>query len=362
MAICPASNSAGFMEQDRSRRKPKKEAETQKQALSTPKGAETNDGQFAIQVGDAIKERRVDKYLHGRFSNFSRVMIQDVIKAGAVKVNGRVVKASFKLTPGDKIEWTLPELPSKEIMPEDIPLNVIYEDDDIIILNKPADIIVHPARGNTHGTLVNALAHYSDKLSSGLGEFRPGIVHRLDKNTTGVMVVTKNDTAQWKVAKQFEHRQVKKSYLAIVHGTPELTADRINAPLGVHPKIRVKYSIRPETGKEAVTFYEVLEEFRGFSLLKLAPKTGRTHQIRVHLAYIKHPIVGDDMYGGKLVYPWQLKDAEPVVEEPVINRVALHALTLEFKHPTTEKTVQFEAPLPEDMQHLLDMLRKYRKV
>jgi 23S rRNA pseudouridine1911/1915/1917 synthase len=176
------------------------------------------------------------------------------------------------------------------------------------------------------------------------------------------MVVTKNDTAQWKIAKQFEDRKVKKSYLAIVHGTPELTADRIKAPLGVHPRAREKYAVRPEVGREAITFYEILESFRGFSLLKLTPKTGRTHQIRVHLSYIKHPIVGDDMYGGKLVYPWQLADDEPAVQEPVISRVALHAWTLEFTHPTTKRIVKFEAPLPEDMQHLLDMLRKYRKI
>jgi len=257
---------------------------------------------------------------------------------------------------------TVPQPPSKEIHPQDIPLNIIYEDDDIIILNKQSDMIVHPARGNTNGTLVNALAFYSDKLSSGLGEFRPGIVHRLDRDTTGVMVVTKNDTAQWKIAKQFEQRRTKKSYLAIVHGTPELTADRINAPLGVHPRVREKYAIRPKFGKEAITFYEVVESFRGFSLLKATPKTGRTHQIRVHLSYIKHPIVGDDMYGGKLIYPWQLQDSEPTVQEPVINRVALHAHTLEFKHPTTEKIIKFEAPLPEDMQNLLDMLRRHRKV
>jgi len=325
--------------------------------------------EMTLHVGKTIKDRRVDKYLHKRFSSYSRVMIQEIIKAGGVKVNSKKVKPSFKLRTGDKIELTLPQLPSKEILAEDIPLNIIYEDDDIIVLNKQVDMIVHPARGNTHGTLVNALAFYSDKLSSGLGEFRPGIVHRLDRDTTGVIVVTKNDTAQWKIAKQFEKREVKKSYLAIVHGTPELTADRISAPLGVHPKIREKYAIRPETGKEAITFYEVLESFRSFSLLKLTPKTGRTHQIRVHLSYIKHPIVGDDMYGGKLVYPWQLqacpersrRNAEPAVQEPVINRPALHASTLEFKHPTTKRIVKFEAPLPEDMQNLLDILRKYRK-
>jgi 23S rRNA pseudouridine1911/1915/1917 synthase len=323
--------------------------------------AETDRKSLTLQVGNSIKERRIDKYLHGRFNNFSRVMIQEIIKAGNVKVNGKIVKPSFKLTPGDKIELTLPQLPSKEILPEDILLNIIYEDDDIIVLNKQADMIVHPARGNTHGTLVNALAFYSDKLSSGLGEFRPGIVHRLDRDTTGVMVVTKHDSAQWKIAKQFERRQIKKSYLAIVHGSPELTADRINAPLGLHPRVREKYAIRPEIGKEAITFYETIESFRGFSLLKLTPKTGRTHQIRVHLSYIKHPIVGDDMYGGKLVYPWQLKDTDAAVEEPIIERPALHAHTLEFKHPVTEKMVKFEAPLPEDMQALLEMLRKYRK-
>lgn len=313
-----------------------------------------------LHVGVSLRERRIDKYLHGRFRNLSRHFLQNAIRAGAVKVNGEPVKPSFKLSHRDVIELVLPEPEKKEIEPEDIPLDVLYEDDDLIILNKPPDLIVHPARGNKHGTLVNALAHYSEQLSSGLGEFRPGIVHRLDRNTTGVMVVTKHDVAQWKVAKQFELRQVEKSYLAIVHGTPELTADRIDAPLGVHPKIREKYAIRPETGKEAVTFYEVIEAFRGFSLIHCRPRTGRTHQIRVHLSHLKHPIVADDMYGGKLVYPWQLADAEPAVEEPVISRCALHAWTLEFTHPTTEQRVRFEAPLPADMQTALDLLRRHR--
>jgi 23S rRNA pseudouridine1911/1915/1917 synthase len=316
-----------------------------------------------LYVSSSIRERRIDKYLSIRpeLSEFSRRFLHDIIKQGAIKVNGKAVKPSFKLSPGDVIDLIVPEPPSKEILPEEIPLNIIYEDEDLIVLNKPAGILVHPARGNTHGTLVNALAFHCDKLSSGLGEFRPGIVHRLDKNTTGVMVATKNDTAQWRIAKQFERRQVKKTYLAIIHGTPDLTADRINAPLGMHPKIREKYAIRPIIGKEATTFYEVLESFRGFSFLKLTPKTGRTHQIRVHLSYIKHPIVADETYGGKLVYPYQLRDAEPVVEEPAINRVALHAHSLEFRHPTTGQMMCFEAPLPQDMQNLLNLLRKYRK-
>ncbi len=322
---------------------------------------DANGQPLTLHVGVAITERRLDKYLAGRFRNLSRHFIQDAIRAGTVKVNGQAVKCSFKLTHRDVIEFVVPEPARKEIEPEDIPLDIIYEDDDVIVLNKPPNIIVHPARGNKHGTLVNALAHYSNQLSSGLGEFRPGIVHRLDRNTTGVMVVTKNDPAQWKIAKQFELRQTRKSYLAVVHGTPELQADRINAPLGVHPKVREKYAVRPETGKEAVTFYEVLEVFRGFSLMHCKPRTGRTHQIRVHLSHLKHPIVADDMYGGKLVYPWQLADTEPAVEEPVIARCALHAWTLEFTHPTSEKRVSFEAPLPADMQHLLDLLRQYRK-
>jgi 23S rRNA pseudouridine1911/1915/1917 synthase len=289
-----------------------------------------------------------------------------------VRVNDQIVKPSFKLSHGDKIDFKFTEPPRKDILPENIPLDIIYEDSDLIVLNKQADIIVHPARGNTHGTLVNALAYYSNELSSGLGEFRPGIVHRLDKETSGIMVVTKNDIAQWKIARQFANRTIEKTYLAIVHGTPELSSDRIKAPLGIHPKIREKHAIRPEIGKEAITFYEVLEEFRGFSLLKLTPKTGRTHQIRVHLSYIKHPIVADDMYGGKPVYQWQLAaakrsgraglaDAEPAPEEPIINRCALHAHMLQFKHPTTGKVMKFEAPLPQDMQNLLNMLRKYRK-
>ena len=248
-------------------------------------------------MGVSIKERRIDKYLAGRFRNLSRRFIQNAIRGGTVKVNGDVVKCSFLLSHRDVIEFVMPEPPSKEIEPEDIPLDIVYEDDDLIIVNKAPDMIVHPARGNKHGTLVNALAYYSDQLSSGLGEFRPGIVHRLDRNTTGVIIVAKNDTAQWKIAKQFELRQVKKSYLAIVHGAPELDADRINAPLGVHPKFREKYAVRPETGKEAVTIYEVIEAFRGYSLIQCKPRTGRTHQIRVHMAHVKHPIVADDMYG-----------------------------------------------------------------
>ncbi len=318
------------------------------------------DQPISIRVGNCIKERRIDKYLHGRFSNFSRRFLQNTIKGGHVQVNGQPVKLSYKLTAGERIELVLPTPQKKEILPEDIPLDVVYEDEDLILINKQANIIVHPARGNKHGTLVNALVHYSDALSSGLGEFRPGIVHRLDRNTTGIMIIAKNDEAQWKVAKQFENREVQKVYLAIVHGTPELTADRINARLGVHPRIRERYAVRPERGKDSVTFYEVQEAFSGYSLLKCAPKTGRTHQIRVHLAHIKHPIVADDTYGGKLVYPWQLENGDAQAQDPCLSRCALHASTVEFRHPTTEEMVKFEAPMPEDMTRFLALLRTHR--
>jgi len=314
-----------------------------------------------LRVGNNLKERRTDKYLHNRFCNYSREIIQQTIKAKKVKVNGEPVKPSTKLQAGDIIEVILPEQPSKEIEPENIPLDIIHEDAEIIIINKPANMIVHPARSNVRGTLVNALLYRFKNLSSGLGERRPGIVHRLDRNTTGVMVVAKNDVAQEKIAKQFRNRTVGKTYLAVAHGCPELDADGIKLPLGIHPRKREKYAVRHDIGKQAISFYRVKERFRGFSLLEVTIKTGRTHQIRVHLSHIKHPVVADDMYGGKLVYPWQLKDQSRQIEEPVIKRCALHAFSLELTHPASGKRVKFEAPVPPDMQNLLDMLRKYRK-
>ena len=217
------------------------------------------DTDLTLRVGSALQERRLDKYLHGRYSNYSRVMLQEVIKAGGVKVNGKKAKPSLKLNPDDLIEITLPELPKTEIPPEDIPLNILHEDNDIIIINKSADILVHPARGNTSGTIANALAFHiasgdfvdpaaveteegeedeseidDTKFPIALGDFRPGIVHRLDRNTTGVMILAKNAVAQWKISRQFHDRKVEKSYIAIAHGTPELTRDRINAPLGIN--------------------------------------------------------------------------------------------------------------------------------
>lgn len=318
--------------------------------------------QLCFRVGHNLKFRRLDQYLTGRFSNFSRTKLQQLIKEQGVNINGRPAKPSHKLCPGDQIDLILPPRELRELIPENIPLDILYEDQEIIVINKQANLIVHPARGYKSGTLVNALVyHFKNNLSSGFEDYRPGIVHRLDRHTTGVIIVAKNDTAHWKLSRQFAERTNKKTYIAIAHGCPELDGDCIDVPLGVHPVVRERYSIRPDIGKEAITFYHVLERFRGYSLLELDLKTGRTHQIRVHLSYIKHPIVADDMYGGKVVYPWQIENREAAAEEPLLSRCALHAWKLEINHPSNGKRMTFAAPLPKDMQNLLDALRKYRK-
>ena len=315
---------------------------------------------LTFRVGNNLKFRRLDKYLGGRFNQFSRSRLQKLIKEQGVNVNGRPAKRSCKLNAGDEIDLILPPREIREIIPEDIPINIIYEDDEFVAINKQANMIVHPARSHTHGTLVNGLMYYFNELSTVNGDMRPGIVHRLDKNTTGVMVVAKTDHAHWKLSRQFAERTTIKTYIAIAHGVPELTADCINQPLGVNPRVRERYAVRAD-GKPSVTYYEVLEEFTGYSLLKLRLETGRTHQIRVHLQHIRHPIVADDMYGGKAVYDWQIENKEPEVAEPLMGRVALHAWRLEIKHPTTDEIMKFEAPLPPDMQKLLDKLRQFRK-
>ncbi len=335
----------------------KKEPNNQKPFEQT-EGAE----HLTLRVSGNIKQRRLDKYLQGRLSQFSRTIIQKLIKEQGVTVNENYAKPSSKLSPGDVVDLILPPPEIKEIVPENIPLDILYEDEDVLVINKQADLIVHPARGYKKGTLVNALVYHSKQLSKGSEEFRPGIVHRLDRNTTGVLVIAKNDTAHWRLARQFEKRLVRKYYLAIVHGVPELAADCINKPLAVHPVIRERFAVRPEIGKEAITYYEVIEKFRGYSLLKLDIRTGRTHQIRVHMSYIKHPVVGDEMYGGKIVYRWQIEDKQARPEEPLIARPALHAWQLEITHPQTHKLMKFEAPLPIDFQQMLEELRKFRCV
>ncbi|MBN2211315.1 MAG: RluA family pseudouridine synthase [Sedimentisphaerales bacterium] len=324
-----------------------------------------------LTIKRQLPNPRLDKYLHHRFPDFSRNIIQRLIKEQAVTINGKPTKSSYQLKLHDRIDILLPPREPDTIEPEKMYLDILYEDDHILAVNKPAYIVVHPARGNKGGTLVNGLAWYSNSLSTVNQNFRPGIVHRLDRNTTGVMVIAKTDTAHWRLAHQFEHRQTAKQYLAFVQGTMEFQSDVIDMPLGRHPKVREKYAIQPNSGKEAVTLYEVVKQFRGYALVRLKPKTGRTHQLRVHLSAIKHPIVADLMYGGKYVTLAQLADGAPLPmqDEPggdllpdqiVIDRQALHAAVLELRHPISAQPIRFEAPLPPDMQRLLHLLEKYR--
>ena len=325
--------------------------------------------------------RRLDKYIADRIGKTvaSRTALQRYIKEGHITVNGKTVKASTPIAAGDVIDMMLPVITKKEIPPEPIPLDVIYEDDDMMAINKQTDIIVHPARGNWTGTIVNALAYYFkmnwrdiSELPTNGEAFRPGIVHRLDRNTTGVMLIAKTDLALGNLGQQFELRKTQKTYTAIVHGLIELDEDIINAPLGRHHKIREKYAVHHGTGKpigatvkEAITRYRVLERIRNvgpnrasFTLVELYPKTGRTHQLRVHMSYLKHAIVGDTMYGGGPLYLSTLEGRCNVAEGPLMTRQALHAHTIEFFHPRSGERMALEAPWPEDFQTTLAQLRK----
>ena len=313
-----------------------------------------------IEVRESLSGRRLDKYLHGRLGRFSRTALQRLIKNGDVHVDGRSVKPSYEIHGGEVIEALVPPAEPTEIQGEDIPLDIVWEDSHLIGLNKQAGIVVHPARGIGSGTLVNGLVYYSESLSSSGGKFRPGVVHRLDKDTTGIMLVAKNDEAHWRLAQQFEHRHVKKTYLAVVEGQMELLGDLIDQSLGMHPVFRDRCAVRQTGGREAQTVYEVTEAFRGYSLVTLKPRTGRTHQLRVHMSYLKHPLVADRTYGGKLVSLAELSGEQSLGGSPIIERQALHAWKIQFRHPITGEPVQLEAPWPSDFENILAALRKYR--
>lgn len=318
-----------------------------------------------IRVRRKLPGRRLDKYLSGRLPHLSRTTIQRLIREGAIRINDKPTKASYEVCGGDIVDLLVPAPEKLEIIPEDIPLEILYEDDAMIAINKPAGIICHPARAEQRGTVVNALAYYAATLSRGSDPFRPGVVHRLDKNTTGVMLVAKADEAHWRLGLQFERRTVQKTYLAVVEGTIHLDGDMVDAPIGVHPVVREKFSVflgenSIDLAKQAVTYYEVAERFRGYTLVKLFPKTGRTHQLRVHMSWIRHPIVGDTMYGGKLVSEKTLTGAGD--ETPIFQHQALHAWKINFRHPITEKRMEIEAPLPEPLRRLITLLREHRSV
>lgn len=308
--------------------------------------------------------KRVDAYLTSRFPDYSRSVFQKVIEAEAVLVNGQPVKASYRVRLDDQIMVWLPELADEIPAPEDIPIEVVYEDAAFTVVNKPPGMVTHPAKGHWTGTLVNALQFHFDTLSTLAGEHRPGIVHRLDRDTSGLLIVAKDDQAHRHLALQFEERTIHKDYLALVAGVPQRDSDYIERTIGPHPTNREKMAIRlPEDGgKLALTFYEVLERFRGFALVRCKPLTGRTHQIRVHMAHIGHPILADKLYSGRdritvgdLLGP-DSADAAKVL----LDRQALHAHSLRLTHPLTGQALHLTAPLPADMTGLLNALRVHR--
>lgn len=305
--------------------------------------------------------KRIDSYLASRYPDYSRSVIQKVIEAGAVLINGQPAKASARVRLDDVITVWLPELADDAPVAEDVPLPVVYEDAAFVVVNKPPGMVTHPAKGHWSGTLVNALQFHFDTLSTVAGTHRPGIVHRLDRDTSGLLIVAKEDRAHASLAAQFEGRTIRKEYLAIVRGEPSRDSDYIEKPIGFHPTERERMAIRlPEDGaKAASTFYEVLERLGGFSLVRCHPKTGRTHQIRVHLTHIGHPIVADKMYSGraKLTVGDILGPDAEDAERVLIERQALHAHRLEFDHPRTGERLKLEAPIPADMAETLLALR-----
>jgi 23S rRNA pseudouridine1911/1915/1917 synthase len=318
-------------------------------------------------------DRRIDVFLAERLTEFSRVTLQRAIEAGRVSVNGAVHnKPSHRLQPNDQVEIQQIEPPPPGPKPEAIPLTILHEDAQIVVVDKPAGMIVHPAKGHWEGTLVNALAHHFDQLSERGGPTRPGLVHRLDRDTSGVIVVAKNDPTHDALAAQFKARLVEKEYLAIVVGIPDRDRDVIERPIGDHPTSREKKAIRADhdSSREAVTFYEIEERFVGYSLVRALPKTGRTHQIRLHLAHIGCPVLCDRLYGGRAkIDEAELMPRESVQEaetsesrgaQPLLERQALHARRLAIIHPETGMAMQFESPLPADMARTLEALRRWR--
>ncbi len=314
-----------------------------------------------VTITEAMAGQRVDKaltlLLEEQIPALSRVRLQSLVAQGEVSLNGKPVKdASHKAKLGDSYTVTIPPATAAEPEAQDIDLNIVFEDKDLLVINKPAGMVVHPAPGNRDQTLVNALLAHCGKSLSGIGGVaRPGIVHRLDKDTSGLMVVAKNDLAHQALTAQFADRSLSRTYQTIVWGEPVPLVGSIEGTIGRHPRDRVKMAVTGK-GKPALTHYKVLESFNGLtSLVECKLSTGRTHQIRVHLSYIKHPVVGDAVYGGGRNRPGE--DAKKIQKFP---RQALHAMQLQFIHPRSEKVMQFNAPLPRDMADLLRSLRRLK--
>ena len=315
-----------------------------------------------LRVDSEEAGARLDAYLAAKFPRYSRVQLRRAINKCYVRVDGQLVKAAHRLRPGECVSVLVPDVPRHGTQAEDIPLDVIYEDDALIAVNKPPAMVVHPSRGHWTGTLVAGLVHRFEQLSQIGGSTRPGIVHRLDRDTSGVIVVAKDDATHMALSAQFERRTVEKEYVAIVSGMPDHDRDLIDQPIGAHPYQRERKAIRAlhPTAREAQTFYEVERRFRGFALVRVLPKTGRTHQIRLHLAHIGCPVLCDRLYGGRS----QISLGEIVTghedDRIVLSRQALHARRLKLAHPVDGRPIEFIAPLPDDMQRVLDNLAEFR--
>jgi 23S rRNA pseudouridine1911/1915/1917 synthase len=312
-----------------------------------------------------IDGMRLDQYLAGCLGEISRSTIQRVIEGGGVTVNGRVAKASYKVRHGDVILITPPEPERPAPHAEEIPLDVLYEDEFLAVVNKPADMVVHPAKGHWSGTLVNALRFHFPRLSGLNGDYRAGIVHRLDRDTSGVILVAKEEQTHRDLSLLFERRKIFKEYAAITAGILDRDSDYIEGRIAHHKLDRVKMTIaeeEDEDAKDACTYYEVIERFRGFSFCRCQPRTGRTHQIRVHLASVGCPILADKVYSGR--DRLRLSDIVAGLEESadveLLSRQALHAHRLRLRHPRTGALLEVEAPLPEEFQRTLEALRKHR--
>lgn len=301
---------------------------------------------YDFYVEEACRDVRLDKFLSQYLEGYSRSFLQKLIKEDKVTVNNGACKASYRLTPGEHLQIHIPEPEQISIEPEDIPLDILYEDGDIIVVNKPKRMVVHPAPGHYSGTLVNALMyHCRDSLSGINGVMRPGIVHRIDQDTTGVLVVCKNDTAHQSLAEQLKEHSITREYQAIVHGHIKASEGTVEGSIGRHPVDRKKMAMNVRNGKPAVTHYQVIDELNHqYTYISCRLETGRTHQIRVHMASLGHPILGDNLYGPSKC-PFKLQGQ------------TLHAKILGFVHPTTGEYMEFEAPLPDYFEKLLQNLR-----
>jgi 23S rRNA pseudouridine1911/1915/1917 synthase len=325
-----------------------------------------DDRTLELTVKHKTEGGRLDQYLVGQLADLSRSLIQKAITAGEVTVNDAPAKASYKVRFGDRIRLRLPEPTHPTPVPEDIPLEVLYEDEYLALINKPCDMVVHPAKGHWSGTLVNALQFRFANLSTVNGDYRPGIVHRLDRDTSGVILVAKEEQTHRDLSAQFERRKIFKEYVALTHGVLDRDSDYIELRIARHPHERQKMMTteEEEEGKSACSFYEVMERFRGYALCRISPRTGRTHQIRVHLASVRCPVLADKLYSGRdcLRLSDLVPDLDPSADEVLMGRQALHAYRLRFWHPRLGRVIEAEAPLPADFVRTLEALRKYRAI